>query len=273
MTSPASALHQLFVRSWDSAHHGLYCSHVCAYTHHSSFQHLSSVFAFVIFQFSDRRTAECAAASQHHMVKSLLLHGYSALPHSLQQLQAGASSSSPVQTSASTQESNGTAPSSSVSCPQGTHSAISPQVLAGPTRNVTGDVMSATLAEDAPQLSCVEFLERCNLLRVSPPHPQPNPTLLLDAATQTFPRTAPADVSTQLPLAEFSLGCIYPEDPLDWSHLRHMALPARHVHDPSLLFSYTQLRRLLHTVSILPMPPPNHLSRSSSSGASTPMTL
>ena len=81
----------------------------------------------------------------------------------LQQLQAGASSSSPVQTLASAQESNGTASSSFVFCPQITHSAISPQVLAGPTRNVTGDVMSATLAEDATQLSFADFLERCNL--------------------------------------------------------------------------------------------------------------
>ena len=157
----------------------------------------------------------CGSLTAPHGEITLTTRVFRSPTLSLQQLQAGASSSSPVQTSASTQESNGTAPSSSVSCPQVTHSAISPQVLAGPARNVTGDVMSATLAEDATQLSFVEFLERCNLLRVSPPHPQPNPTLLLDAATQTFPRTAPADVSTQLPLAEFSLGCIYSEDPLD----------------------------------------------------------
>ena len=30
----------LFVRSCDLAHHGPYCSHVCACTHHSSLQHL-----------------------------------------------------------------------------------------------------------------------------------------------------------------------------------------------------------------------------------------
>ena len=41
MQSQASALHQLFVRSCGSAHHGLYCSHVCVYTHHSSLPHLS----------------------------------------------------------------------------------------------------------------------------------------------------------------------------------------------------------------------------------------
>ena len=59
-------------------------------------------------------------------------------------------------------------------------------------------------------------MERCNLLRAAPPHLQPNTTQLLDAATQTFPHSAAsADASTQLPLAEFSLGCICPEDPLD----------------------------------------------------------
>ena len=37
--------------------------------------------------------------------------------------------------------------------------------------------------------------------------------------------------------------------------------------------SWTPLRRLLHTVSLLPMPPPNYRSRSSLSGASTPKIL
>ena len=66
VTFPACALYQLFVRSCDLPHPGLYCSHVCAYTHHSSLQHLSLVFAFVLFQFSDGKTTECAAASWHH---------------------------------------------------------------------------------------------------------------------------------------------------------------------------------------------------------------
>ena len=42
-----------------------------------------SVFAFVTFQFSDGRTAECAAASRHHMVESLVLHRYPALSTTL----------------------------------------------------------------------------------------------------------------------------------------------------------------------------------------------
>ena len=117
--------------------------------------------------------------------------------HPLQQLQIGASSSSPVQTL------------DLKLCVQPTVCAqchrFAGQV--GPTRIVTADVMSATLAEAATQLSFAEFLERCNLLRASPPHLQPNPTLLLDAAMQTFSHSAAsADVSTQLPLAEFFLG-------------------------------------------------------------------
>ena len=89
--------------------------------------------------------------------------------HSLQQLQAGASFSSPVLISASTRESHGAATSCSVSCPQVTHSAISPQVQTGPTRTVTSDLMSATLAEAATQLSFVAFLERCISASASPP--------------------------------------------------------------------------------------------------------
>ena len=62
------------------------------------------------------------------------------------------------------------------------HSAISSQVLVGPTRNVTGIVMSATLAEAATQLPFAEFFERCNLLVAPPPRPQPSPALLRDCS-------------------------------------------------------------------------------------------
>ena len=46
-----------------------------------------------------------------------------------------------------------------------------------------------------------------------------------------------------------------------------------HVPDPSLRYFSTRLCRLPRTVSHLMMPPPNYRSRSSSSGASSPMTL
>ena len=52
---------------------------LCLHTSHHVAASPFSVFVFVIFQFSDGRAAECAAASRHHMVESLLLHGYSAL--------------------------------------------------------------------------------------------------------------------------------------------------------------------------------------------------
>ena len=218
----------------------------------------------------------CSRLTAPHGGITLSTRVYGSQHYTLQQSQAGASSSSLVQTLASAKESIGTASSSFVSSPQLPHSAISSQVLAGPTRNVTGDVMSDTLAEAATQLSCAEFLERCNLLRAPPPRPQPNPTLLLDAATQTFPLSAAsAEVSTQLPLAEFFLGCIYPEDPLDYSapppaHGKTCPTCSRPI--PSLLLD-AAAQTPSHTVSLLPMPPPNYRSRSLFSGASTPMNL
>ena len=114
------------------------------------------------------------------------------------------SSPSPVKMSAFTLQSHGAAPSSSVSCPQVTHSATSPQVQTGPTPTVTGDLMSATLAEAATQLSFAAFLERCISVSASPPPQLPIPTPSLDAATQTFSHTvASRDASTQLPFREF----------------------------------------------------------------------
>ena len=98
--------------------------------------------------------------------------------HSLQQLQAGASSPSPVQMSASTRESHGAATSSSVSRPQVKRSVSSPQVQTGPTRTVTSDLVSATLAEAATQLSFAAFLERCIPVSASPLPPLPISTHL-----------------------------------------------------------------------------------------------
>ena len=109
-------------------------------------------------------------------------------------------------------------PQAFVSSLQLTHTAIRPQIQAGSTRIVASDVMSATLAEAATQLSFAEFSERCNLYRASPPHPQPSLTLLLDTAAQTPSHSvASADATTQQPLTEFFLGCIYSKDPLDRS--------------------------------------------------------
>ena len=100
-------------------------------------------------------------------------------PHSLQKLQAGASSSSSVQMLASTRESHDAAPSSAVSCPQVTLSATYPQVQIqmDPTRTITNDLLSATLAEAATQLSLLPFWSVASLSTLlrrtnyqSPPH-------------------------------------------------------------------------------------------------------
>ena len=95
-----------------------------------------------------------------------------------------------MQMSVSTRQSHDAAPSSSVPCPQATLSATHPQVRTGPTRTITNDLLSATLAEVATQLSFAAFLERCIFVNASPPHQLPVPTLSLDAVTQTFSHTA-----------------------------------------------------------------------------------
>ena len=262
VTFLARAMHQLFVRSCDLAHHGLYCSHVCACTHHSSlqpllFRCLPSLFFCAHMEEQNMRLPHGTTGWNHSYYTGNPL---SAL-HSLQQLQAGASSPPSVQVSASTWELHGAALSSSVSCPQVTHSAISPQVQTGPTRTATSDLVSATLAEAATQLSFAAFLERCIFVHASPPPQLPVSTPSLDVATQTFSHTAASrDVSTQLsfmeslaspftldalcpacarpvpslvftqryastqlPLTEFFLGCILSNDPLD-----RQALPSAH---------------------------------------------
>ena len=74
----------------------------------------------------------------------------------------------------------------------------------GPTRTVTSDFLSATLAEAATQLSFAAFLERCISVNAFPPPPLPIPTPPLVAATETVPHIAVSqDVSTQLSFEEF----------------------------------------------------------------------
>ena len=76
----------------------------------------------------------------------------------------------------STRESHGAATSSSVSCHR-LHTVPSvPQVQTGPTRTVTSDLLSATLAEAATQLSFAAFLERASLYVLSrrPRYPTPH---------------------------------------------------------------------------------------------------
>ena len=143
------------------------CLKLMFYTHL-----ITSQYVFVNSQFSDGRTTEHAAPHgttwwNHSYYTRIPLSA----PHSLQQLQSGASSPPSVKISTSTRESHGAATPSSVSCPQVTHSAISPQVQTVPNRIVTSDFMSATLAEVATQLSFAEFVERCISFSALPTHP------------------------------------------------------------------------------------------------------
>ena len=108
-----------------------------------------------------------------------------------------------------TQETNGTTPSGSALGPQLPHGHIGSPVLAGPTRNATGEAMPTSLAEAVTQLSFLEFLQRCNLLIAPPQPPQlPVPISPLDAAVQTTsPCDASQDASTQTsdqPVSSFS---------------------------------------------------------------------
>ena len=269
VTFQACALHQLFVRSCDLAHRGLCCSRVCVCTHRSSLQH--SLFPRVHLDEPQYVRLPLGTTGWYHSYYTGIPLS---APHCLQQLQAGASSPSPVQISASTRVSHGAATSSSVSCPQVTHSTFSPQVQTGPTRTVTSDLLSATLAEAATQLSFAAFLERCIFVHASPPPQLPVPTPSLDAATPTIPHIAVSqDVSTQLSLEEFSLRCVHPHNPS-----RAMAPPSTHdvlrsVPDPSPCYFLTRLCRRLCTAWHLTMPPHNNLSRSFLSVASSPMNL
>ena len=73
-----------------------------------------------------------------------------------------------------------------------------------PTRTITNDLLSATLAEAAARLSFAAFLERCIFVNASPPPQLPVSTPSLDAATQTFSHTAASrDVSAQHSFREF----------------------------------------------------------------------
>ena len=128
-------------------------------------------------------------------------------PHSAQQLQNGMTATS-VQPLASIQEANCAASSGFVSSPLLPRSAISSQVPACPTRNVTGDAMP--LAEAITQLSFLEFLQRCGI-PIAPPQPSQLSVSIstLDAAVQTTPPCdAFQDGSTQTshqPVSSLSL--------------------------------------------------------------------
>ena len=218
VTFLACALHKLFVRSCDLARHGLYCSHVCARTHHSSLRLLLFGVCprcFSVLTWMNLSACGCLLAplsgitlttrairSQHYSLSlSSTVTSWCDLPVSC----ANVGLHTRVTWCCDVKF---------LSCPQVTHGAISPQVQMGPTRTITSYLLSATLAEAATQLSFAAFLERCISVSASPPPPLPIPTPPLDAATQTFPHTAVSrDVSTQLSFKEFSLRSVHPHYP------------------------------------------------------------
>ena len=129
--------------------------------------------------------------------------------HSSQQFHDDTVSTS-VHPLVSTQQINDTTPSCSALGPQLLHGHIGSPVLAGPTRNVTGEAMPTSLAEALTQLSFLEFVQRCNLL-IAPSQPTqlPVPISLLDVAVQTAsPCEISQDASTQTsdqPVSSLSL--------------------------------------------------------------------
>ena len=183
MTSLVSALNQLFVRSCDLAHDGQHCSHFCANTHRSLLLHLFLVLAFVYL---------LSQMEEHQNVRPST--GTTEWNHSYY-----TGNSLSLSALHSSQETNGTTSSGSAFGPQLPHGPISSPVVAGPTRNVTGEAMPTSLAEAVSQLSFLEFLQRCNLLIAPLQPPQlPVPISLLDAAVQTTPPCdASQDASTQ----------------------------------------------------------------------------
>ena len=138
-----------------------------------------------------------------------------------------------------------------LSCPEATHSADHPQVQMDPTRTITSDLLSATLAEAATQLSFAAFLERCIFVNASPP-PHQSPLHLWMSLRRLF--------HTPLPLGTFLRNS---HSGSSWLHLLRMMFSAPRVLDESLRYFLMRLCRRLYTASQLMMPPHNYRSRSS----------
>ena len=111
---------------------------------------------------------------------------------------------------ASTPRINDTTLSCSALGSQSLHGHIGSPVLAGPTRNVTGEAMPTLLDDALTQLSFLEFVQRCNLLIASSqPSQLPARISSLDVAVQTAaPCVISQDASTQTsdqPVSSLSL--------------------------------------------------------------------
>ena len=173
MTFLACALHQLFVRSVRlGASWSVLFACLCLHTP----QLLAA--SALLSPCPYGRTSVHAAASWHHSVESFLLHGQFALSTTLSNSYKLVRAPRllcrhwPPHRSPMVQRLH-------VLCPAHSYHTVPSTGSGGPTRNVTGDVMSTSLAEAATQLSFLEFFERCILPGALPPRPQPSPTLLL----------------------------------------------------------------------------------------------
>ena len=112
--------------------------------------------------------------------------------HSSQQVHDGTVFTS-VHPRSTTQRLIDTTPSCSALGSQLLHGHTGSPVLAGPTRNVTGEAMPTSFDEALTQLSFLEFVQRCNVLTAPSQSTQlPASVSLVDVAVQT---AAPCEVS------------------------------------------------------------------------------
>ena len=209
VTFPACALHLLFVRSCDLAHHGLVLfTCLCPYTHHSSLRHppfrcLPSLFLSCL-TWMNLSACGCLLApqggitlitrpirSQHYILFS---------SYKLVRAPRPLCSCRPPHDSRMMQRLQ-------VLCPaHSSHSVLpihrfrwTPPALSQVT---FCQLRSVRLPRSSPLLP---FPERCIFVNASPPPQLPVTTPTLDAATQTSSHTAAArDASTQLSFREFS---------------------------------------------------------------------
>ena len=243
----AYALHKLFVRSCDLAHHGPCCSYVCACTHHSSSQHLPysvRLYCPTVPIWMNFRTCGCLLApqggitlttrafrSQHcilfnsyKLVRPLRLLCRYWLPHGshmVQRLQALCPAHR-LHTVPSVHRSRRAPP------------ALSQVTLSQPR----------TLAEAATQLSFAAFLKRCISVSASPPPQLPSPRHLWMPPRRLF----------HTPLSPRIFLC-NSRSRSSWLHLLCPMFSSPRVPDPSLRYFLTRLCRRLCTASHLTMPP------------------
>ena len=253
---------------------GQHCSHFCANTHRSLLLHLSLVLAFVCLcsQMEGQQNVQLPPGTTELNRSYYTANSFSA-PQSSQQFHDDPVSTS-VHPLVSTQEINDTTPSCSALGPQLLHGHIGSPVLAGPTRNVTGEAMPTSLAEAITQLSFLEFLQRCGV-SIAPLQPtQPLvPISLLDVAVQTAsPCEVSQDASTQTsdqPVSSLSLDVAVQTI---FHSVRTSSLDAAVQTLPHSTLAQdvsTRLFRLLYAVMCYTMLPHNYRSRSSLLDVST----